>query len=68
MLTVDAAIDRLTHSLDAAKRLNEVNRQLRNLIAANVSARLEALTGSPGAYGARAGMSAPAYAYAGVRA
>ena len=54
--------------LDAAKRLNEVNRQLRNLIAANVSARLEALTGSPGAYGARAGMSAPAYAYAGVRA
>ncbi|MDE2405420.1 MAG: flagellar protein FlgN [Sphingomonadales bacterium] len=54
--------------LDAAKRLNEVNRQLRNLIAANVSARLEALTGSPHAYGARAGMSAPAYAYAGVRA
>ncbi|HWU03954.1 MAG TPA: flagellar protein FlgN, partial [Novosphingobium sp.] len=32
--------------LDAARRLNEVNRQLRNLIAANVTARLEALTGS----------------------
>lgn len=36
--------------LDAARRLNEVNRQLRNLIAANVSARLEALTGAPKLY------------------
>ncbi|MEO7913740.1 MAG: flagellar protein FlgN, partial [Novosphingobium sp.] len=32
--------------LDAARRLNEVNRQVRNLIAANVSARLDMLTGS----------------------
>ena len=36
--------------LDAARRLNEVNRQLRNLIAANVSARLDALTGAPKLY------------------
>ena len=49
--------------LEAARRLNEVNRQVRNLIAANVSSRLDALTGSPALY--RAG---PAYAYAGVRA
>jgi hypothetical protein len=36
--------------LDAARRLNEVNRQVRNLIAANVAARLDALTGSPALY------------------
>jgi hypothetical protein len=46
--------------LDAARRLNEVNRQVRNLIAANVSARLDALTGSAALYRAR-----PGYAYAG---
>ncbi|HZU63396.1 MAG TPA: flagellar protein FlgN [Novosphingobium sp.] len=51
--------------LDAARRLNEVNRQLRNLIAANVAARLEAITGSPAIYRAHGG---PAYAYAGGRA
>jgi hypothetical protein len=49
--------------LDAARRLNEVNRQLRNLIAANVAARLEAITGSPALYRA----PVPAYAYAGGR-
>ena len=49
--------------LDAARRLNEVNRQVRNLIAANVQSRLDALMGSPKLY--RAG---PAYAYAGGRA
>ncbi|MEO5586143.1 MAG: flagellar protein FlgN [Novosphingobium sp.] len=49
--------------LDAARRLNEVNRQVRNLIAANVSSRLDELTGSPALYKAR-----PAYAYAGARA
>ena len=48
--------------LDAARRLNEVNRQVRNLIAANVAARLDALTGSPALYRAR-----PGYSYAGVR-
>lgn len=46
--------------LDAARRLNEVNRQVRNLIAANVSARLDAITGSPAIYRAQS----PAYAYA----
>ena len=52
--------------LDAAKRLNEVNRQVRNLIAANVAARLDALTGSPALYrGGPGGVSA--YTYAGVR-
>jgi len=49
--------------LDSARRLNEINRQVRNLVAANVSARLDALTGSPALY--RAG---PAYAYAAARA
>ena len=47
--------------LDAARRLNEVNRQIRNLIAANVSARLDALTGAPALY------RAPGYAYAAAR-
>ncbi|WP_309753507.1 flagellar protein FlgN [Novosphingobium sp.] len=52
--------------LDAARRLNEVNRQVRNLIAANVAARLDALTGNPALY--RAGHSpSPAYAYAAPR-
>jgi len=32
--------------LDAVKRMNEVNRKLRNLLAANVQARLSALTGN----------------------
>lgn len=50
--------------LDAARRMNEVNRQVRNLIAANVSARLDALTGSPALY--RAGGSP--YTPMGVRA
>lgn len=42
--------------LDAARRLNEVNRQVRNLIAANVAARLDALAGAPTLY--RAGAAA----------
>jgi hypothetical protein len=52
--------------LDAAKRLNEVNRQVRNLIAANVSARLDTLTGSPALYQAGSGARA-AYGYAATR-
>ena len=48
--------------LEAARRLNEVNRQVRNLIAANVAARLDALTGRAQVYAAR-----PAYALAGAR-
>lgn len=49
--------------LEAARRLNEVNRQVRNLVAANVSARLDSLTGAPALYRAQ-----PGYSYAGVRA
>ncbi|MGD9472625.1 MAG: flagellar protein FlgN [Novosphingobium sp.] len=33
-----------------AQQLNEVNRRVRNLLAANVEARLEALSGRPGLY------------------
>jgi hypothetical protein len=36
--------------IDAAKRLNEVNRQIRNLVAANVASRLDALSGSAALY------------------
>ncbi len=49
--------------LDAARRLNEVNRQVRNLIAANVSARLDVLTGAPALYRA----SQPPYSCARTR-
>ncbi|KQM14874.1 hypothetical protein ASE49_11645 [Novosphingobium sp. Leaf2] len=41
--------------LDAARRLNEVNRQVRNIVAANVSRRLNALTGSAQLYRIPAG-------------
>jgi len=59
----DAAIDEECRGLlDSARRLNEVNRQIRNLIAANVSARLDVLTGSPAVYRAQ-----PGYAYAHAR-
>ena len=40
--------------LDAVKRMNEVNRKLRNLLAANVQARLSALTGGGAVYRASA--------------
>jgi flagellar biosynthesis/type III secretory pathway chaperone len=36
--------------IEATRRLNEVNRQIRNLVAANVSARLDALTGAAAIY------------------
>jgi hypothetical protein len=49
--------------VDAARRLNEVNRQVRNLIAANVATRLDAITGGPALYRAP-GHAVPAYAYA----
>ncbi len=38
--------------LDAVARLNEINRKIRNLIAANVDARLGSLTGRISLYGA----------------
>lgn len=64
MADVDhAAVDAECRGLlDAARRLNEVNRQVRNLIANNVSSRLDQLTGSPALYKAT-----PAYAYAAHR-
>jgi len=73
--TEPAAIDAECRGLlEAARHLNEVNRQLRNLIAANVAARLDALNGTPALYRARqgggrgaGGAYAPAYAYAGSR-
>lgn len=39
--------------LVTARELNEVNRRVRNLLAVNVAARLDALTGSTGLYDAR---------------
>jgi len=36
--------------LEAARHQNEVNRKVRNLLAANVAARLDALTRNPGLY------------------
>lgn len=36
---------------EAAREMNEVNRRVRNLLAANVSARIDALAGRPGTYG-----------------
>ncbi len=62
----DAIDEECRGLLDAARRLNEVNRQVRNLIAANVAARLDALTGSPALYRAGAA-SRSAYAWAGQR-
>lgn len=50
----DASNDNLDEEclglIEAARRLNEVNRQIRNLVAANVSSRLDALTGAPAVY------------------
>jgi hypothetical protein len=54
--------------LDAARRMNDVNRQVRNLLAANVSARLDALTGSPQLYRTQGqGLRPATYSYAGAR-
>lgn len=51
----DAIDEECRGMVDAARRLNEANRRVRNLIAANVAARLDALTGAPSIYRARAG-------------
>lgn len=42
--------DECRSMIDTAKRLNEVNRQVRNIIAANVTTRLNAIVGSPQVY------------------
>lgn len=41
--------------LRSARQINEVNRRVRNLLAGNVAARLDALTGSAGLYRRQAG-------------
>jgi hypothetical protein len=51
--TADAVDEECRGLLDAARRLNETNWRVRNLIAANVSARLDALTGQPALYRAQ---------------
>jgi hypothetical protein len=48
--TAEAVDEECRGLLDAARRLNETNRRVRNLIAANVAARLDALTGQPALY------------------
>jgi hypothetical protein len=49
------ALDSETRSLaETARQLNEVNRRVRNLLAANVAARIEALGGARHGSGARA--------------
>jgi len=63
---VTALDDECRGLLEAARKMNEVNRQVRNLIAANVSARLDAFSGGPSIYRAR-GAATPAYAYAAAR-
>ncbi len=50
MLSADGLNDECLGLIRAAKQKNEVNRQIRNLLAANVAARLDALTGRPGLY------------------
>jgi hypothetical protein len=40
--------------IGSAKQLNEVNRRVRNLLAANVAARLDALAGTGGTYRGKA--------------
>ncbi|MCW1382985.1 flagellar protein FlgN [Novosphingobium sp. KCTC 2891] len=51
---VDVVDDECRGLLDAARRINESNRRVRNLIAANVAARLDAMTGQPALYRAHA--------------
>ncbi len=36
--------------LESARQINEVNRQIRNLAAANIAARIDAIRGSPALY------------------
>lgn len=50
--------------LDAARQLNAINRKMRNLIAANIQARLSMLTGSVNLYGGSAMSSPPRIAQA----
>lgn len=49
-ISIAAVDDEARGLVEAAHRLNEVNRRTRNLLAANVAARLDALTGRSPAY------------------
>lgn len=51
--------------LDAARRLNEINRQVRNILAANVATRLNALTGNANIYSASGAQSLRLHAHNG---
>ncbi|RDS77076.1 hypothetical protein DL238_05250 [Alteriqipengyuania lutimaris] len=44
--------------LDAVRRLNTINRRLRNLIATNVQSRIDAMAGAAGTYQGANGLSA----------
>lgn len=48
--TIDDLDEECRGMVETAKRLNEVNRQVRNIIAANVAKRLDVLTGSSRLY------------------
>lgn len=50
----DTLDDECKGLLDAVRRLNAINRKMRNLIAANIQARLGELTGTVELYGAAA--------------
>lgn len=45
--------------LDAVRRLNTINRRLRNLIATNVQSRIDAMAGVAGTYQGASGRAAP---------
>ena len=48
----DTSIDEECRAmLQSARNMNETNRQIRNLVAANIEARINMLTGSPHIYG-----------------
>lgn len=59
-LTPDALDGESRALAETARRLNEINRRVRNLLAANVAARLAALGGEEHAAGATYGAAAPA--------
>lgn len=59
----EADLDEESRSLlDAVRRLNDINRRLRNLVATNIQSRLSALSGSTGVYRTRPTMAPVAVA------
>jgi hypothetical protein len=57
-LASDALDEEVRGLIDAARRRNEINRQLRNLVAANVAKRLDSLTGTVPLYAAQTPLAA----------